>query len=535
MENNTETMNNNYVLAMYDVRGKQNYIFRNNRLKEIIGASAIVRDVFTTYLYDSAKQYRDSLQGYDKSKTAIYNLRSCNEEKKKADDFEQEKFENRMKENTYVGEMIYDGGGNFFVLYKNKETYIEINKIFTKKVIEKTQTLKVLSSYIEGVNFSDYKGDRKKLYEYHNIVSGKSNFEVPSLVLPFIQVDNITSLPLSKRTTEIQEDENKVSYESYAKYEKFNELRRNNNAIDHNLIQGEKFLDKLVEKKGEESLLAIVYIDGNNMGASVQKCIEKSESYEDCIRELRKFSEEIQTNFVENGIKAINNRLVEKYSKDKYENERRIVVFAGDEINFIVNARDAYDAVEAYFDSLKKIKDGDSTKRYSACAGISIFHSHAPYSDAYRIAEECCETGKTRMKKNKSNYAFYVDYQYNQSAIGLDLDNIRERDNDLDISKPWLYDGDVDELYTTDLVRKMADELNKLGRGNVKTLINAAKKSQNEFDMELKRIIAHSDEKLDFSIGGILEENNQKRKLIYDVGIVYDLWFIEETSYESVK
>ena len=44
-------MKDERVLAMYDVRGKQEYIYRSRKIKEIIGASAIIRDVFSDYLF----------------------------------------------------------------------------------------------------------------------------------------------------------------------------------------------------------------------------------------------------------------------------------------------------------------------------------------------------------------------------------------------------------------------------------------------------------------------------------------------------
>lgn len=525
-------MSNNYVLAMYDVRGKQSYIFRNNHMREIIGASGIIRDVFTSYLYDAAKEYRDSrLDGQpDTGQTAILNLQKTGNDEPKVETFSREDFISRMNNDLYVGEMIYDGGGNFFVLYKDKETACQINKLFSKKVIEETDTLKVLSTYIENVNFDDYKADQKRLYSKHEVLSSKNNFELPSLVLPIVQVDNNTSMPLTDRSEYYKgnSDDNKVTYESFAKYEKYGEILKNDVLAGfNNFSEGEKFLDKLVEEKGNESLLAIVYIDGNNMGAAVQECLKDKRSYEDCIKELRRFSKEIQSSFVEEGIKAINEELKKKYATRKYGKERRIVVFAGDEINFIVNARDAYDAVKAYFASLKQVN-----QNYSACAGISIFHSHAPYSDAYRIAEECCESGKKRMKEEKISRAFYVDYQYNQGAIGLELESIRRKDDryfdDQEkglISKPWLYEGDdVKTVFTTENVEEMAKQLNKIGRSNVKTLVNAAKKSLNDFDMEVQRIYAHSEQTIDFSLNNTLKINDQ-RKLIYDVGLVYDLWF----------
>lgn len=49
--------NSKYALAMYDVRGKQEYIFKTNKLKEIVGGSCIIRDCFKEYLFPSAEEY----------------------------------------------------------------------------------------------------------------------------------------------------------------------------------------------------------------------------------------------------------------------------------------------------------------------------------------------------------------------------------------------------------------------------------------------------------------------------------------------
>ena len=50
-----------YVLCMYDIRGKQEFIYRSSKLKEIVGASLIIRDLFEDYLYESAKIYRNKI------------------------------------------------------------------------------------------------------------------------------------------------------------------------------------------------------------------------------------------------------------------------------------------------------------------------------------------------------------------------------------------------------------------------------------------------------------------------------------------
>ncbi len=71
----------------------------------------------------------------------------------------------------------------------------------------------------------------------------------------------------------------------------------------------------------------------------------------------------------------------------------------------------------------------------------------------------------------------------------------------------------------------MRAELDKAGRGNIKNLAFSAKKSPADFKTEQERIKAHQTEKkIDFSLGGLLGDKIQ-RKLIYDMVLVYDLWF----------
>ena len=73
----------------------------------------------------------------------------------------------------------------------------------------------------------------------------------------------------------------------------------------------------------------------------------------------------------------------------------------------------------------------------------------------------------------------------------------------------------------------MQEMLNRAGRSNIKNLALSAKKSAADFKSELERICAHQLEKeIDFSLGGLLNVNDElQRKLIYDMVIVYDIWF----------
>lgn len=558
--------NSKYALAMYDVRGKQEYIFKTNKLKEIVGGSCIIRDCFKEYLFPSAEEYmrrkakKEGIPLSDDEVCGIYNYNDSEKEPEyiseinKGKEFSQKAFERMMQDEKcaarYAGEVVYEGGGNFFVLYKDKETCIEINKIFTRKLLKELYTLKVLCTYIELENgLVNFIEDRKKLYEKHRISEAEESVICPVNTLPFVQVDEVTSLPLTKYNENTRK---KVSTEAEAKLAKHLDV--------YNEKYGEKDLDKLVTRKGEESLLAVVYIDGNNMGAKVQNVLGTETSYDQCVKKLRETSEFIQKNYVEDRIKDIDQMLEEKAKKGKKKAGKRLVVFAGDEINLICNTRDAYDIAKTYLKGLHQVSWKDSTEPCSACAGIAIFHSHAPYAQAYKVAEECCESGKTRMKKlekarekeGKSKEVCYIDVHYCQKGIGMSLDDIREKEVGGLISKPWLLDMEDEKNTTSKMpeditimeIEKVVEALQMIeSRTNVKDLAVAAKLSEGAFNLEMRRIYAHqSDEDIKRRMKEIFvqedrEEFGQKykkyRKMIYDIVIVYDLWFRKEEGEEK--
>lgn len=552
------SIDNKYVLAMYDVRGKQDYIFRGKKLKEIVGGSLVIRDIFRDELFPAAIEYARSIgniseQPSDKERqTIIYNYKDVED-----DTFSREDFIRHLEEG-YLGEVVYDGGGNFFILYKDMEVFRGINKIFTKRVLEHTFSLTVLCSAIEGVDFDNYtnvdknederiknRGDREKLYAVNRAKEARFNSQIPAQVLPFTQVDYANSLPLYVEYNTEAENYRKISRESYRKYEKYNEIKDIPNS-EYN----EKVLDNIIRKKGEDSWIAVMYIDGNNMGDKVKSSLETDSdatmiSYEEAVKKLRDFSKEIQKNYIEDRIKSIDKALEEKYmfdEKNEYGNnmyKRRLVVYAGDEINVILNAHDVYTAVKAYFEGMP---EGNS-----ACAGVSLFKSHTPYSDAYRIAEQCCESGKKLMKKNQMGDVNLVDFHYCQGAIGTEISEIRNRTVGDIISKPWFVSASdkgigeypKSEVVTLKMIDNIVGNLNQFARTNVKGILDAALSSEAELYSELLRMFVRkrSDSPNGQNLFDITDSvgydgepisREKLRKIIYDIVTVYDLWFRDE-------
>lgn len=497
-----------YVLAMYDVRGKQKYIYRSRKLKEIQGGSLIIRDIFNDHLYKAANTVSGA------TGDTIYRY-------KEGEPFSFDAFEKRMSEGKYIGEVVYDGGGNFFILYKDRDICKKVTAEFTKQVLVHASTLKVICTFTDDVHRDDFEADRSELYRRHRYDEAQMVSSVPYGTLPIVQVDPLTQMPLTGIADNKADDDKKVTAENYAKYRKVAEYPADKK-ID------EQVLDHIVTQKGKESLLAIVYIDGNNMGAKVAAVNRGKKSYDDCVSNLRRFSDEIQKTFIDDRMAGID-RTIEKRT---HEGKRRLVLGAGDEITIICNARDALNVAENY---LEELPDG-----YSSCAGISIFHSHTPFSDAYRIAEECCETGKKLMKEKAEKEsgtawrnACFIDFHFNQGAIGVSLDEIREHDNTADCSNPWLISGGDPEdkgIVTWQKVSDAAEVLRLFGRTNSKGLLEAAIDSKAGLNMEIQRIRGHMSEEKRMTLDGYksLWDSDIFRELIIQMMPVYDIWFSEE-------
>lgn len=557
-----------YVLCIYDIRGKQEFIYRSSKLKEIVGASLIIRDLFEDYLYESAKIYRNKINEdfNDTDADAIFRY---DPNKEKLDKFSFEKFEERMDGNQYIGEIVYDGGGNFLLLYKDEVAMKNTTEIFTKKILKEIGTLKVVATYIGDISKDNYHsddlknpGDYERLYQKHRLRESTALYTLPYGSLPIVQTEPVSSLPLTYMYDNAPADSS-ASEKKYVKYSTETNAKLKKywkEASNPGYEMGETVLDNIVaETKGKDSMLAIFYIDGNAMGAKVQACLNGKKNYDDCVNLLREFSKKIQKTFIDDR-KADMLKTDETKSSDKKNYKSRILIGAGDEMTIICKADESYETIKEY---LSKIPSP-----YSSCAGAAIFHSHTPFADAYRIAEQCCEdTCKNYMKENGLTLANLMDFEYCQGGIGFSLKDIREENGDDNNSRPWLVESEVEEKVSyhykpvknknlpswekgkTEEERSNKEKINKLkdllsiqnvedfhtklsllGRTNIKGLAVPVSLSETALRTELRRIIAHMSkdkkDKMGFkSDADIVEYFVENKKLLKDLVRMYDMGY----------
>lgn len=391
-----EELKSKEVLAMYDVRGIQNYIFRTNRIKEIVGASILVENI----ILDGFRSIIDRM-GLEKTKYLT--------------DWENDDAEAYLKDREIQMQVLFIGGGNAFVLFRQGSECEKFNKKLAKYVLDHTYSLQLSVAVVEKTESyaKDYARINKNMLEIKAVMPSSK----PMGAFPFMAVDSVTGFPLIEK--------NPYKEGEYVCRESLLKLQHYPKAED----KKDDLLDHLVKEKGDSSFLAMIHIDGNNMGKRIKKIMEHKTAYADAVKAMRMISKNLKSAFEEafeiTG-KYINGR--KEQIKPGYDGKMyRKLILAGDDITFICNAMVAMEAVKVFLQKVSEkvmyreetLSELENQREYglSACAGIAYFRSHFPFRSAYEVAEACCSTAKKRAKEKEHRACGEAE-----GAIGCYLD-----------------------------------------------------------------------------------------------------------------
>lgn len=498
----------NPILALYDFRSKQEYIYRTNKLQEITGASILLDGIYDQMINHLNKKLAARAQD---GKPPFYN---SPDDTIAYGDFVEKK--------EYLGQVLYQGGGSLMMLYRDKDIYKEANRIISRMVIEISHTLQLLAAHVEvevssSPNFIEL---RRALYaELAHTKRSLISFS-PCNVTPFTHIDIASHQPIFTREYITEDDKTvrlqELTHEGLLKRKAFSAKYGQSEKETRNL-------DSAVTEKGEESLLAVIYIDGNGIGQKLMNALSKCDtSFDSGVKGLREFSANIHQNYVtepftqfDKWIKANENT---KVFKEKFKSEwyYRKVIGGGDEITVICNARLALKLVQIYFETLK------NASNCYACAGISIFHSHAPFATAYEIAEECCENAKKAVKEKEIS-ANYLDFYFCRSGITNDLHSLRGKEDGHVSGLPYEVGDFINRIQS-----KIVPLFDAIGRSNVKALNSAILDGDDYYMFEIDRVNAYCGKTLISR-----EEAMELKELIFDASCVYDIWFADKMDYSK--
>lgn len=487
------------ILAQYTIRSKQEYIFRTNRLLEIMGGTEMIRDAFG-WVFQAAKAAGVSVLAADK---ADFSLRAV---------------QAAFADGTLGMAELFCGGGNLTVLYRDAETYRQVNRRFSRMVLENAPGMVAMAACCEA-DGRDYAADYRALMD---AVDAEKNRMLPACntyAAPFALRDRATNQPIVCRVP-YAGGLRELSAESLKKWEK--------GLASDKCNAGNRLLDEMTTERQEESLLAIVHADGNNMGIKIQQKLGGRTDYDFCVNTMRAFTAEIARVFAETGEASLQKTMAalqngpQKLRESAYR--YRVVVSDGDDFTFICNARFALRYTADYLQAVQ------SNPGYSSCAGICIFHSGYPVARAYALAEQACDNAKKPVHATCAEEC-WLDFHYLHSGIDGDLDNIRSwQKTEALIARPWLVQGDS-TVFTLPRAEKLVEYIRRnrsegTNRSNLKKFAAALEESPAAAQRELARILYRNPAFAE-ALRAFSPCEQEQRKALYDIAEMYDLW-IEE-------
>jgi len=492
------------ILALYDIKGIQEYIFSSDKLKENLGASLIVEELLQNDLVDSIREEVPGAQ-CEWEKATCFAMNSSSPPK---------------------AEVIYIGGGNAMVAYLDESLYKNVNKALSKKVLGKAEGLiKVVAASI----LTDYKSFSTDQHELYRVMNREKASHLQSMPLMGISITREgASDGLPAQIIDEREYISRPAYEKRkrAKSDRFSEL------IEHTKRNRYRFPDEFndLTERGVENFIAVVHIDGNNMGKKLESLLKDEKSYDNAVSIMRNFALDINSVY-QDTMKDLIKKLMEKMQKQNGNETEgkcflplRPLVLNGDDVTFVTRGKLGL-ACAAYFLRALSGKSTADGAALSACAGVAIVKSHFPFYRAYELAEALCQSAKTKGKiiacQTSKDMASWIDYHIVYSGVTTELDQLRTHHYNIPsqpplkaliyeeagkpvitqncyhlLWRPWCISGETENPYQwehlTDIIKKFREEdecgNDKWPRSKIKGLRNAMISSQENVDVYLKEL-----------------------------------------------
>lgn len=400
-----------FCISLLDIAGIQDFVFATKKASENVGASSLLGNVFEGFLVE---ELGISFPG------AAIDWRNAGEFK-------------MLSSAPPPAEIVYIGGGNALVAFRNKTDAVALTSAFSRRVLEETGGgLSVAVAHLE-THAASFAEDMKVLIRKLERKKFDMPHGTPLLGLAITRDGASDGLPAVERG----EGGDWLSRPAFKKRLSAKE----SDSLSEFAPPGFAFpveFDRLGrDKEGGESLLAVVHIDGNNMGKTIKEHIAKGDgSYKDAVSRTRVISARISEAFERTlrytlSLLSSDETLIflreEGFVLEDNSLPFRPLICAGDDITFVCDGRIALSLTAAFLKRLSTEKT-PAGEEFTACAGIAVVKPHFPFYRAYRLSEELCANAKRKAKANAPDHAgSWLDFEIVYSGLPLDLDAYRTR------------------------------------------------------------------------------------------------------------
>lgn len=406
------------------VQGIQDFIFKTNKLRDIIGASELVARVCTTLFTD--------LMG-----------------------------EAAFAGSTPKVEMIVKAAGNIKCLFDDEALCKKAVNEFPRKVMLEAPGITISQAVVtmdNNMTFGDAVEELERRLRIQrnkpaeSLTTGLIGIErAQATGLPAVKIDNEGRL-IDEGTVKKREAEGKQDIALCIK------------SFGEN-VRAENVPFELGDLKGKNDWIAIIHADGNGLGRVIEK---KGHD----MKELSRFSVNL-----DDATKAAARKTFQDIKND-YDIKRiiplRPIVLSGDDMTIICRADLALDYASLYLKNFE-LETEKKGQRLTACAGIAFVKSKFPFYYGYQLAESLCELAKKDARIQGKDSPSCLMFHKVQSAFFDNYESIVRQEltpsEKISLKNGPYYLKAIEGRWSIDNLKKVVDDLSEEKSSNLKNAV----------------------------------------------------------------
>lgn len=342
----------NYLYGA-SVQGIQGFIFKTNKLSDIVGASELVESICTDMFNEFAGN----------------------------------------------GQIVVNAAGNVKCIFHSKEECERAVREFPRKVIESAPEVTISQAVVPlKADASDFKSQVEELERRLHIQRNKPlrSSTIGSMAMMRSRTTGNPAVKAVKTKDDVEYlDEATLAKQRLASPSnpENSTMKLIKKSLGNSNIKPQYVAFNIEDLTDRNDWIAIIHADGNGLGQIVAQKNEKP-------GELKEFSEKLDRATINAAQEAYEDILkCDDYNPTGKVVPFRPVVLGGDDMTVICRASLAMRYVTAYINHFEENTEANGDG-LTACAGIAYLKSSYPFHYGYRLAEALCEEAKKDAKRD---------------------------------------------------------------------------------------------------------------------------------------